>query len=620
MGKPFGKELIKLESTITWINEIDISSIRKALLRLKDSVYIIGSGGSFSACSCLEQYLNSNAVFAKPLTPLEFLQSVNIRQDVCIIFISASGKNKDIVFAFKEAIKREVRNIISITMRSNNPIQKLSETYSFATCYNFNLPSKKDGFLATNSLLGYFTLFYRIFESKIYSECLPNNVEISDDLNIISSTTLVVLYSVWSKAVALDIESKCSEAGLVPVIISDYRNFGHGRHNWFDKNKNSIIVSLTNQEDKKLSEKTLNLLPDDISKINLLSTVSKSGSCVQLLVKSFYLIHEIGKILGIDPGRPGVPNYGRKLYNLSYIKLIERDKGSISQNASNHIKRKFGIKGFKEEKLNQYNAYKKFLKKIESVNFGMIVFDYDGTLIPINDKLKLPSKVIQDSINLMLSKGILIGFASGRGKSLRRQLQKFILKKYWKKVIVGYYNGSSISNLADNNSPNKTVKINKDILKVYTRLEKDFLTVNMNKELRPNQITIIHENSMNNGERRIRDIVRETAGSKVVLLESSHSIDIIPYNVSKTLVLKEAIRSKHKLKPGVEILKVGDRGKYPGNDYDLLKDPFGISVDEVSTDPNSCWNLAPIGISHSEATEFYLGKIIFAADSFKLKF
>jgi hypothetical protein len=47
--------------------------------------------------------------------------------------------------------------------------------------------------------------------------------------------------------------------------------------------------------------------------------------------------------------------------------------------------------------------------------------------------------------------------------------------------------------------------------------------------------------------------------------------------------------------PNASILCIGDRGRWPGNDYALLGSPFALSVDEVSPDPLSGWNLAAPG-------------------------
>jgi hypothetical protein len=56
-----------------------------------------------------------------------------------------------------------------------------------------------------------------------------------------------------------------------------------------------------------------------------------------------------------------------------------------------------------------------------------------------------------------------------------------------------------------------------------------------------------------------------------------------------------------------QVLCIGDRGCWSGNDFDLLREPFSLSVDEVSPDPTTCWNLAPAGHRGVQATLDYLG-------------
>lgn len=137
-----------------------------------------------------------------------------------------------------------------------------------------------------------------------------------------------MLYSGWSVPIAYDIESKFSEAGLGNVLLTDYRNFGHGRHNWFDKkSKTSAIIGLITPEIKSLAEKTFSLLPKEIPILKIETKNNQASSSVELLLQSFLLVNKVGEKMGIDPGRPGVPGYGSKLYHLTYPKdLLQKIK------------------------------------------------------------------------------------------------------------------------------------------------------------------------------------------------------------------------------------------------------------------------------------------------------
>jgi len=60
---------------------------------------------------------------------------------------------------------------------------------------------------------------------------------------------------------------------------------------------------------------------------------------------------------------------------------------------------------------------------------------------------------------------------------------------------------------------------------------------------------------------------------------------------------------------GKPTIVIGDRGAFPGNDYALLSMPHSLSVDRVSADPDTCWNLAPSGMTGSDAALLYLSAL-----------
>ena len=72
------------------------------------------------------------------------------------------------------------------------------------------------------------------------------------------------------------------------------------------------------------------------------------------------------------------------------------------------------------------------------------------------------------------------------------------------------------------------------------------------------------------------------------------------------------------LHDGACVLSVGDKGQWPGNDYELLNTPYSLSVDEVSADPDTCWNIAPAGHRGTQAVLDYLGWIHLGDSDFRL--
>jgi hypothetical protein len=130
------------------------------------------------------------------------------------------------------------------------------------------------------------------------------------------------------------------------------------------------------------------------------------------------------------------------------------------------------------------------------------------------------------------------------------------------------------------------------------------------------QITLRAKRKM--PENRLWDLAHQvilmTGHSGATITRSSHSIDIVAPGVSKLNVLKR-LREKTGTAP---LLTIGDRGRWPGNDYELLREPYSLSVDEISVDPDTCWNLAQRGQRGVAGTLDYLRGL--RADGDRLRF
>ena len=222
----------------------------------------------------------------------------------------------------------------------------------------------------------------------------------------------------------------------------------------------------------------------------------------------------------------------------------------------------------------------------------------------------------------VLKAGFIIGIATGRGKSVRESLQETIPQKYWDSVIIGYYNGGQIGKLHHEVVPNRNLDIYQPLKEVFDKLKSMPNFKQLSIEIRPHQITI--ETSDACDWQKIRsqlqeEIIRLNKG-EIKVLESSHSIDIIPNHVTKIKVVDECIRCQENKGLGLHALCIGDRGKWPGNDYQLLDTDYSLSVDEVSSNPENCWNMSKAGMKNTDSALYYLNKIIKKDSFMRIKF
>ena len=620
MGKPFSKELEQLEYTLSWSLAQEIEPLRSALLHQKKPLIVVGSGGSLSACHFAVLLYQQFGIMAKTVTPLELHYAQKTIRESNVFFITASGRNNDIIFAYKTAIDCDPGKLFSICMKLDSPLEQLAAAVSNSAHFSYNLPTGNDGFLATNSLIAFFGLLAKALsvDSQLISAQLFSDVS-SFGLDrffeqVDHTFTFTILYAGWGQPVGADLESKLAEAALGDVLVSDYRNFGHGRHHWFDKRgKTSCIIALITPDEKEIATKTFNLLPKDIPILYIETSYAGPQGAIELLIKSYYFVEALGKCQGIDPGRPGVPDYGSHLYHLNYQQLyrVKQKKNELRQHIA--IIRKANIALFSElstEEQSYWNdSYVNFLKKLQKAHFGSVVFDYDGTICSAKNRFTgLDIEVIPHLLKI-LSSGFIIGIATGRGKSVKTALREAIPETYWQQVVIGYYNCSEIGLLSDDHIPDKEMCINESLQHLHTILETYDFPVKVSFEIKPCQLTIQIDQPDNWKKVRgtiIQLIMLENLPN-IQILESSHSMDIIDQLITNKLNIKshcERLMSKRGI--GKDCLFIGDKGQWPGNDYQLLSEDYTLSVDEVSPLHNNCWNLAMPSIKNIQATIYYL--------------
>lgn len=622
MGKPFNSELEKLQDTIRWAERQDVTELRSFFsVNAGTPMICIGSGGSFSAASYAAMLYKQMCGLAVPMTPLAFDTSSDaIIQDSKLLFFSASGRNKDFLIAFQRGLEVGCGDMAGVCLRESSKLDAIIEKCNpdFKK-HTFPIPTVKDGFLATNSLVAFFVLMYRCFFDAKPSKHIGNGIgyALNHSFDFFKIDNFIVLHSNLSEPVAVDLESKFSEAALGSVLMADYRNFGHGRHQWFDKKGgNSCIVALINDNDRELAEKTLGKMPEDVHMVRIESGLKTPLATIDLLLKSFQFVSAIGTQRGIDPGRPGVPDYGTELYHLNFAKLIKDE--SIAQPPKDlAISRKLrlGSKALIPDQ--EYKAYSKaydaFIERLGNKVFDLLALDYDGTICNVDRNARWKEALeesIARQINKLLEMGIRIAVMTGRGDSMHELLRNSINKEYWSQVYLGCYNGAVIVPLTDDTSSIEAVKnapLDEQLVTLQNELERYHFKPEKLKKY-STQLSLSCTDKQKAYE-ICNEIILSNKLDRLHIWSSSHSMDI----VVSTKASKTAVKQISE-----DVLVIGDRGDYEGNDFEMLSLPYSLSVDGVSRNPNSCWNLAPKDLRGLDVVKYYLRKIKATKNGFKI--
>ena len=618
MGKPFASELSKLSQTLDIASSLDLGNLPRCIdAACGGTVLLIGTGGSLTAAEFGRRLFDQRGIFADAITPLEFLQSGVCLRRSSVFILSAGGNNKDVLAAFRAARDREAARVVVISAARRSKLALLSAESERASAFEFSLPSGRDGYLALNSLLATCVLVARAFDERTPSAADAIGLVDYGSQGYIKEfsgqtpTHFVILSAGWGRPAAVDLESKLSEAGLAGSMLADFRHFAHGRHNWLDKQRSQTsVLVLSTTEDERLAKATLARLPSSIPVCRFHASLPGAAGGLELLLTTFGFIAALGHARGIDPGRPGVPEYGSRLYGLGPIGIAQSTKlDSKKLNVSAAIDRKAAAISGGVDRHEIQKQCESFLARLRGAVFGAFVTDLDGTVLPLSARDgPIPERVVHGLLRL-LEADVPIFLATGRGDSANEVILATFPPKCRHLVHVGYFNGAFCLALAHADkfkTYNKRFPGLDDFCKkLQNRIHASNLGELRNKgwqvTIKPNPGACVEILAA-----RLQEELARASGYDVRVVISSHSIDLLPREVSKANCLQVAQR---KLKTGLEVLAVGDCGAYLGNDYELLSHRFSLSVDSVSADLDTCWNLLPRGISHTHGMACYLSRL-----------
>lgn len=634
MARPYAREMTKLAETFEWAASTDVQPIRQAIRSAGlCSLRAIGSGGSLTCAQTLanlhQRYTGCLATVATPL------QAINepLNTTAASWLVSASGSNVDILAAAKTLILREPCQFGVLCGRESSPLAKLCRQHPFVDLLLYPPPVGKDGFLATNSLLGFTTLLTRSYVNEFGSDadwkdlvgCVkpllldtaPASLAWEDaTLPLWTRATTLVLYGPDTQTGAIDLESKFTEAAIGHVQLADYRNFAHGRHRWLaERGDTSGVLAFITDADRYLAERTLALVPSGIPQARIAFDGGPNTTAIASLLAALKIAGWAGLTRGIDPGRPSVPEFGRKIYHLSLPRLQEARLPGLTRRDTAAITRKAGTNPQRLSELGELDQWKRalaeFRTRLHEARFGGIVLDYDGTVVDTRYRFMPAEPHMGAELARLLEAGVIVAVATGRGASVRRHLQSLVPRALWPRVLVGYYNGAEVSPLDDDESPDGSSEPCASLRPLAEALRRrPELSKCAQQKDRPFQITLLEAKAKRSMQRgRVCELVRHlillTNSRNVNVTCSGHSIDIVAPGVSKL----NAVRRLRDVIGDAPILTVGDRGRWPGNDFELLREPFALGVNEISIDPATCWHLGEPGQRGPTVTFDYLSAL-----------
>ncbi|HEY9552822.1 HAD hydrolase family protein [Allosphingosinicella sp.] len=604
----FGEKIGELPQTLDLVLATDLSSLAQAIGRTTTakSVIAVGSGGSAIAATyfarCRETLFGAST---ETMTPMDVVVGVGDLQDTDVWLFSAGADNPDFRAALHAARVRRAKRINLVTRRQDAvEVLGLGGSANVAV-HVIPVANEKDSFLATHSLVSSVSALLLAsnmtstdpvesladsFQSAAMAQLdtvsrrraaeLFSNVRTEDTLLIIADPQL-------APATAL-IETSLWEAAICTVQQTDFRNFAHGRHSWLHhRPHHTVVLALTGHDTAELWDQYQRLLPPEIRQITM-----DFGNCGRFqnavgIMRGLVWIEAMGRAVGIDPGKPGIGEFGRSLYGEASLEQLSGKLGpAVRQKRRARLERDDPACG----DAGIHAADRERLERLAAASIGGIVFDYDGTIVPTDQRETAPDQELVEELKRLHLLGVRLAIATGRGGSAGEKLREVLPPDMQQHVIMGYYNGGYIKSLDVDirlEPPPVTPEMKETAAWLTSR--SDLFIEPVSGENSRVQITIQLDNIPDlqrfNHEIATCDSVRSGA---VRVTRSGHSVDLILARTSKTNV---AERLSEGLGADIVVLRVGDQGSRVGNDNELLTHPYGVSVNEVCGRDDGCWSL-----------------------------
>lgn len=600
----FEQKLASLPDTIDLVLAADHRRLSRLLRGAgRTPVLAVGSGGSaitaefFARC---HETLFGGVV--KAITPTELTLGAGAL-DCDVWLFSAGADNPDFRAALHSARVRGARRISVLTRRAD-AAEELGDAENL-NVHVVPVATEKDSFLATHSLVSSVVALLiasnrasddpverleDTFKATALAELGPDQRQHADTMfgSLNADDTLLIIADPQVASVSSLLETSAWEASICPVQLTDFRNFAHGRHTWLHHRPDrTLILALTGHDSEELWERTAQILPPGTRHV-----AAKFGNCGRFqnavgLVRGLVWIAAMGRAVGIDPGKPGIADFGRSLYkDDSLPRLSEKLAPPVRQKRAATLERddpNCDGKGI-------LAADRDRVARLTSASIGGIVFDYDGTLVTTEQRLEPPAEVLLRELERLHGLGVRLAIATGRGGSAGEMLRKVLPPAMQPHVLMGYYNGGYMRRLDIDirvHPPEEAPEIVETAAWLASR--SDLFIEAVKGEHSRVQVSVQLDN-VRDPERFSRELAtcEPMAAGAVRVTRSGHSLDLIPAGSSKINVADSLAQD---LAADVVVLRLGDQGARAGNDNELLTHPYGISVQEVCGRDDGCWSL-----------------------------
>lgn len=357
VSKPsLGTRIQDFERVINYAEQQDVDALRDFIFSdLGKPIIFFGAGGGYNAALYAALLCNLNGRIGIAKTPMMVNQmSTDLMRKCKFVVISAKGSTVDLLSTSERLLSIiNPKDFAALTLqgaddRKNKLCRMLKEGYPEATAVGYdgkvesNDPKKPynalfshDEFVGTKKHVTFMVLLYRCFyddtnlvEKLINEDEEPYTADLQGKkLEDIRYWNL--LHGGLGEAAANDLEVRLSEGSLAFPMMTDFKNFTHGRHAFVNEHQHeTAIITFETKQDHRLVDEIIrkyhaNPNMEKIPTIRITSNKSTPLATIELQIKSMYFALDLAIALGINLSKPNAPQLG--VWGMDYYPYMDYD-------------------------------------------------------------------------------------------------------------------------------------------------------------------------------------------------------------------------------------------------------------------------------------------------------
>lgn len=357
VSKPsLGTRIQDFERVIDYAEQQNVDALRNFIFSDIDKpIIFFGAGGGYNAALYAASLCNLNGRIGIAKTPMLVNQmSVDLMRKCKFVVISAKGQTVDLISTSKRLLSViNPENFAALTLqgaddRKNKLCRMLQEEYPQATVLGYdgkvesNDPKKPynalfshDEFVGTKKHVAFSVLLYRCFydTSEIAAKLINEDEEpYTADLQgrrLEEIRYWNLLHGGLGEVAANDLEVRLSEGSLAFPMMTDFKNFTHGRHAFVKEHQHeTAIVTFETKQDTRLAEEIItryhaNTKMEKLPSVRIKSNLSTPLATIELMIKSMYFALDLAIALGINLSKPDAPKLG--VWGMDYLPFMDYD-------------------------------------------------------------------------------------------------------------------------------------------------------------------------------------------------------------------------------------------------------------------------------------------------------